>query len=261
VSASGAVVAVVAHPDDESLIAGGTLALSARAGARCGVVSLTRGERGPISAPGLAGSDDLGEVREAELRAAGAALGVAWTACLRHPDGELPWVDEEQAADELAARMEADRPSVVLTFGSDGVYGHPDHAAARAIAGAALDRLGLAQETAVYETVWPPELMADLAAATRERGLPVGLWGLEPQDFGSHEAAATVAVDVRPALAQKLAALRAHRTQLGADHLLTALPDDLAERFLGHELWRRAGGEGAELADLLGAQATPTSDG
>jgi LmbE family N-acetylglucosaminyl deacetylase len=91
--------------------------------------------------------------------------------------------------------------------------------------------------------------MTELAAAARERGLPTGLWGLEPEDFGWGRDA-TLVLDVRPVLARKLAALRAHRTQVGADHLLAALPDDLAELHLGHEGW--TGPADGPLEELLG---------
>jgi N-acetyl-1-D-myo-inositol-2-amino-2-deoxy-alpha-D-glucopyranoside deacetylase len=243
---TGSVVAVVAHPDDESLIAGGTLALAAGAGAATGVVSLTRGERGPISKHTRATRAKLGEVREAELQAAARELGVGWARCLRHPDGELPWVDHDVAADELAALLAPHIPAVVLTFGADGLYWHPDHAAAREIALLAIGRLGEGVE--LYEAAWPSGLVTRLVAAAAERGLPVGLWGLEPEAFGS-DRPATVMIDVRAALPCKLAALRAHRTQVGADHLFAALPDDLAERFLAFEPW--VGPENGALEGLI----------
>jgi LmbE family N-acetylglucosaminyl deacetylase len=243
---TGCVIAVVAHPDDESLIAGGTLALAAAAGAATGIVSLTRGERGPIC-DSLTTREQLGEVREQELRAAAKELGVDWAACLRNPDGELPWIDRSAACAELAALLEPHAPSIVLTFGEDGVYWHPDHAAARDIARTALRRL--AGDAEIYEAVWPPGEMALLVSAARDRGLPAGLWGIEPEAFGCARAP-TVTVDIRPALARKLAALRAHRSQIGSDHLLAALPADLAQQFLARELW--AGPRSGALEELIG---------
>lgn len=243
---NGALVAVVAHPDDESLIAGGTLALAAAAGAATGVLSLTRGEQGPISDDALATRAQLGQVREAELQTAARALGVGWAACLHHPDGELPWVDHDAAAAKLAALLAPNTPAVVLTFGEDGLYWHPDHVAAREIALLAVRRLGAPVD--VYEAAWPSGMVASLVAAAAARGLPVGLWGLDPEAFGS-DRAPTVEIDVRPALVRKLAALRAHRTQIGADHLLAALPDDLAERFLAREPW--VGPEHGALEELI----------
>lgn len=244
---SGGVVAVVAHPDDESLIAGGTLALAAATGTATGVVSLTRGEQGPISDRGLATREQLGDVREAELEAAAVELGVGWSACLRYPDGELPWVDRDAAADELASLLARHAPAVVLTFGNDGLYWHPDHSATLEIARSAIERLGARVD--LYEAAWPTDVMTMLVAAAAERGLPVGLWGVEPGAFGC-DRTPTVVIDVRPVLARKLAGLRAHRTQLGADHLLASLPEDLAERFLSREPW--AGPEDGALEGLIG---------
>lgn len=243
---SAAIVAVVAHPDDESLIAGGTLALAARAGVRTGVVSLTRGENGPISDTSRYSAKRLSRVREAELDRAAHELGLDWATCLSYPDGELPWVDHATVAAELAALLTGPVPDVVLTFGEDGLYGHPDHVATAEIVARALGQLDRPVER--YEAAWPPDLVPELAAAATERGLPHDLWGLEPAAFGS-DRAPTVAIDIRRVLTQKLAALRAHRTQLGPDHLLTALPLDLAERFLGTEPW--AGPRGAKLEGLL----------
>ncbi|MEJ7892341.1 MAG: PIG-L deacetylase family protein [Solirubrobacteraceae bacterium] len=229
----------MAHPDDESLVAGGTLALAAAAGVRAGAVALTRGELGPISDPALATQDTLGAVREGELRDAATALGLAWSSCLGEPDGELEWADEESIADRLAEVLAADPPAVVLTFGADGLYDHPDHVAAGRIAALALGRVG---GGIVLEAAWPPETISALVAAARERGLPTDLWGIPPEAFGSEGPAPTLVVDGTPVLARKLAAIRAHRSQLIDGHLLLGLPDDLALRFLAHEPWRLAPG-------------------
>lgn len=243
---SGSIVAVVAHPDDESLIAGGTLALAARAGVSTGVVSMTAGEHGPIADPTLGARERLGEVRAGELTRAAAVLSLDWVTCLSYPDGELPWVDHEAAAAELAARLAPRGPDAVLTFGEDGLYGHPDHTAAAEIAARAAQRLTGPVE--IYEAAWPRGLLTRLAAAAAQRGLSNGLWGIEPEAFGS-ERPANLIIDVRAVLAEKLAALRCHRTQLAGDHLLAALPFDLAERFLGSEPWR--GPSGGRLRELL----------
>ena len=244
------IVAVVAHPDDEALIAGGTLALAADAGIATGIVSLTRGELGPISDQLLADQRTLGMVRERELRASGAILGVDWTHCLRQPDGELEWADAETVASELAALLFDSSPAVLLTFGADGIYGHADHVATRDIAGRAAALLAPAIP-ALYEAVWAPTLAAELVADARAHGLPDSLWGIEPEAFGSPAGCAT-RVDVRAAIDRKLAALRAHRTQLDDDHLLLALPAELAARHLDKEAWRPADPSAPDvLAGLL----------
>ncbi|HEX8975520.1 MAG TPA: PIG-L deacetylase family protein [Solirubrobacteraceae bacterium] len=243
----GTVAAVVAHPDDESLIAGGTLALAARAGLRTGVVSLTRGEQGPIADPALASVEQLGEVRQEELHRAARALGLDWSVCLAFPDGELEWINHEAAAAELAAALSPWAPDVVLTFGDDGLYWHRDHIAAGEIAALAVQRLDTPAD--IYAAAWPNGLMTELTAAAAQRGLPYDLWGLEPAAFGG-DRRADVTLDVRAVLPRKLAALRAHRTQLASDHLFTSLPLDLAERFLGAEFW--AGPHRERLQELLG---------
>ena len=78
--------------------------------------------------------------------------------------------------------------------------------------------------------------MAELVAAAAQRDLPVDLWGLSPAAFGVARAT-SIEIDVRPVIARKLCAFAAHRTQFAADHLLAALPGDLAARFLGDEGW------------------------
>lgn len=244
---NGAIAAVVAHPDDEALIAGGTLALAARGGLHTTVVSLTRGELGSISGSAPTTRLRLGNVREAELATAGRILGVDRARCLGYPDGELRWVDHAAAARELATLLTARVPDVVLTFGDDGLYGHPDHTAAGQVVARAVRRLR--PPVQVYEAVWPTSMIPGLAAAAAERGLPRDLWGIEPEAFGT-DRAPDLTIDVTPVLAQKLAAVRAHRSQFGPDHLLTALPLDLAERFLANEYW--VGPRPGKLEELLG---------
>lgn len=227
---TGGLVAVVAHPDDESLIAGGTLALAARAGVPTGVVSLTRGELGP--AEGVDDPRTLARVREEELRRAAGELGVSRSRCLREPDGELSWSDS--AGPELAAVLEDWRPDAILTFGADGLYEHPDHVATSRIARGTALEIG----AAVYEAAWDVAVVPALVAAAQARGLPADLWGIDAEAFGVPDPKPSVVVDVSDVLDRKLAAIRAHRSQLAPDHLLARLPDDLALEFLSSEPWR-----------------------
>lgn len=232
-------LAIFAHPDDESLVAGGTLAAWAAAGAEVVILSLTRGERGTSAVPVEAG-ETLGSVREAELRAAAAELG-ATAECLGYPDGELRWQDEAEVLGVLAAHMHSLRPEVVITFGPEGLYWHKDHIAVHRCTLAALDRVALdGIAPAVWLATWPEGRMAALVDAMTARGLPAGLWGLPPSAFGAPPSAITATVDVRSLLAAKLRALRCHRSQLGTDHLFQAIPDDLAVEFLGTECFVRA---------------------
>jgi LmbE family N-acetylglucosaminyl deacetylase len=131
------VLAIFAHPDDETLCAGGTLAKYAGAGADVRVVSLTKGGAGQIRDAGAATRATLTATRERELHAAGGHLGLTETRCLDYPDGELPQIDRQLLV-ELASRLldELD-PDVVITFGPDGFSGHPDHVAVGAAVTAA----------------------------------------------------------------------------------------------------------------------------
>ncbi len=120
---------VFAHPDDEVFCAGGTLAHWAAAGNETMVVSATRGEAGQIQDAHAATRLTLGAARERELRVACRRLGVERVECLDFRDGTLRDVDESTLAREVAARIRAFGPDVVITFGPDGGYGHPDHIA------------------------------------------------------------------------------------------------------------------------------------
>lgn len=251
----GRILAVFAHPDDESIVAGGTLAACAAAGWEVRLLCATRGEQGPIARPDLATRASLGAVREAELRAAAAALGLAAVECLGYPDGELRRGDPDRIRHDLALRLRRWRPDAVLTFGPEGLYWHRDHVAVHrftldALAATAGD--GLAPR--VYYATWPEGHMEALVTALAARGLTVDLWGLRPADFGAPADAITTVLDVRPFLAAKIRALRCHRSQLAEGHLFRVIPGDLAAEFLGREYFVRAhapAGEADWLEDAL----------
>src|SRR5262249_5382221 len=121
---------VLAHPDDESLGLGGTLAMYAAAGVETSLVMATRGERGWSGEAGAyPGPRALGRTREAELRSAAQALGIGDLVFLDEMDGELNRADPTAVITRVVAEIRRIRPSVVVTFGPDGVYGHPDHVA------------------------------------------------------------------------------------------------------------------------------------
>lgn len=238
----GGVLVVTAHPDDETLIAGGVLAACSAAGLDTGVLCLTRGEHGPIADVVLATRDNLGELREAELRAACDDLGVSWVKCYRRQDAELLWTNSTAVARQIARVVDARRPRAVITFGADGLYHHPDHIAVHRFTHRALELVGGGSARLrpwLYESVWHASRVVELAHAMRERGLPSGLWGIPPADFGVDHDGSAIEVDVRPFLECKLSALRRHRTQLDPGHLFSALPADLAEEHLGWERFRR----------------------
>jgi LmbE family N-acetylglucosaminyl deacetylase len=128
---------IFAHPDDETLCAGGTLAKYASDGAEVRVVSLTKGGAGQIRDASAATRSSLRAVREKELDAAGIQLGLTETRCLDYPDGGLSDIDSQilvRLASELISEVS---PGVVITFGPDGFSGHPDHVAVGAAVTAA----------------------------------------------------------------------------------------------------------------------------
>lgn len=120
---------VFAHPDDEVFCIGGTLAQWAEAGSETMIISATRGEAGQIQDARAASRGTLGAVREQELRAACARLGVQRVECLDYGDGTLAEVDAAMLAGHVATFIRDFQPDVVVTFGPDGGYGHPDHIA------------------------------------------------------------------------------------------------------------------------------------
>lgn len=129
-SGSLRLMAVLAHPDDESLGIGGTLARYAAEGAEVHLVTATRGEKGRyFDNANRPGNEEVGRVREAELRAAAAALGVREVSLLGYVDGELDEADPVEAIGRIVAHLRRVRPQVVVTFDPFGAYGHPDHVA------------------------------------------------------------------------------------------------------------------------------------
>jgi len=122
---------VTAHPDDESLGFGGTLARYAAEGVDVSLVVATRGERGRFgdgSAP-HPGPEELGRIREGEVREAARALGIGEVRFLGYRDAELDAAPPAEAAARVAACLRELEPDVVVTFDPFGVYGHPDHIA------------------------------------------------------------------------------------------------------------------------------------
>ena len=143
-------LAVLAHPDDESLGFGGALAQAAAAGVETYLVTATRGERGRFFDRGKsAPPEEVGLVREAELRAAARVLGIREVSLLGYPDGAVDSVDPDSAVAAIAAHIRRIRPHVALTFGPDGAYGHPDHIAVCQFLSAAIPCAADAAYTAV----------------------------------------------------------------------------------------------------------------
>ena len=136
-------VAIFAHPDDESLGAGSTLAKYAAEGVEVYLICATRGERGwsgdEKDNPGLT---TLGRIREEELNRAAKILNIKKVYFLDYMDGDLDHATSQEAVDKLAAIIRDIRPQVALSFGPEGAYGHPDHIAISQFSSAACIRAG-----------------------------------------------------------------------------------------------------------------------
>jgi LmbE family N-acetylglucosaminyl deacetylase len=148
---------VFAHPDDEVFCAGGTMARAAEAGAEVMIVSATRGEQGQIRDPAAATRRTLGAVREGELCAAAAELGVRRVQVLAYPDGTLQRHRSSLGA-AIADIMRQFDPDTVVTFGADGGYGHPDHVAISGLTTQAFRALARDRNRGrrLYHAVFPP---------------------------------------------------------------------------------------------------------
>lgn len=278
------VVAVHAHPDDEAITTGGSLFDLARRGADVLVVTCTLGEEGEVIGAPFAHltndyADQLGGFRVAELTRALSILGVRGrflggagrfrdSGMAGSPAHENPraFVNSgAEAVDLLADILEVERPHLVITYGPDGGYGHPDHIRAHEITHAAARRVD------VPRILWTVNDLAETAAGVRDITLVPGGWSLPDEDYlanqgvGKHD----LAIDLDDgALAAKREAMRAHATQIWfADgsvsatnpqaawgqgrHPVWALSNLLAQPLLSREHYQLAAGELPE-ADLLG---------
>ena len=236
------ILAIFAHPDDESLTCGGTIARLTDAGARVVLLCASRGERGSVSDPALVPGGDVGQARTRELLDAAAILGIRDVVVLDHRDGNLRWEDVPELHAEIVALVEQYRPSVVITFDEDGLYWHLDHIGVHERTYTALRTFGDAAPALYYVTM-PKGIMREVVEAAQARGaaLPdARVWGIAPDAFGAAAEPPTLSIDVRPWVPRKLAALRSHRTQIGPRHPLTWIDDDQARRWLGVEYFRKA---------------------
>src|SRR5215207_10278 len=136
---------VFAHPDDETFCAGGTLAKYVAAGWEVMVISATSGQAGQIRDPLVATRRTLGQVREREFYTACQQLGVRHAQVLDYMDGTLQDVDPDELTGAVVRIMRAFQPDIVITFGPDGAYGHPDHIAIGAATTRAFELAGSPQ--------------------------------------------------------------------------------------------------------------------
>ncbi|MDH3207125.1 MAG: PIG-L family deacetylase [Gemmatimonadota bacterium] len=228
-------LAVFAHPDDESLAAGGLLSLCADSGVRVSLLCLTHGEHGP-------GPDgiELGEVRAIELVEAARVLGVHDVVLLDHEDGMIPSIDGALLEADILGAIDRFSPDVVVTFDEDGLYWHPDHIAVHERTTAVVAGLGDSGPALWYVSMPEGAMRAVIDAAGDHGGRANEILGVaDPDAFGSMARTPSLVLEAGPFAARKLAALRCHHTQVDGGALERIRETD-AERLLGTEHYRRA---------------------
>ena len=248
---------IFAHPDDESFGMAGTLARSTRAGHRVAIVCATRGEEGQIADPALATPANLGVVREGELRAACAAVGVTDVTFLDYIDGHLAEADVTEATGRIVAQLRRFRPTVVATFDSNGGYGHVDHMAIHRLTLAAVtaaadparypeqlrDGLTPHRVRKIYYTEIPRERLIAMRDQQRSQGqdfIPGGDEAtLQVEQMGVPEAELTTIVTLNDEeYAAKRRSMAAHATQLAPDSPFANANEQEMRQFMGTETFK-----------------------
>jgi LmbE family N-acetylglucosaminyl deacetylase len=239
---------ILAHPDDESLGLGGTLAKYAAEGVELSLLTATRGQRGwkgePDDDPG---PEALGAERTGELEAAAQVLGVRRLWVLDHLDGALDRVDARDIVPQLAQRIREAAPHVVVTFGPDGVYGHPDHIAISQFASAAVVLAAAPDERldGVPHTVSKLYFLAVRRDVLEAYQRAFGAFGKEVDGVVRRAAAwedwaVTTRIDARAFGAVVWEAIGCHRTQFGEYRKLERLTGDDWLTAFGEQTFYRA---------------------
>jgi LmbE family N-acetylglucosaminyl deacetylase len=235
----GTIVSFHAHPDDEAIASGGTLARAAAAGHRVVLVFATRGELGEPVPGVLEPGEQLAMRRSAECYTSAAALGAKRveflgftdSGMMGEPSNEAPFcfwqADVEYAARTLAVLLDQEEPDVLTIYDDNGVYGHPDHIQ--------VHRVGKrAGELSAVPVVAQGTVNRDwMQRGFRESGRE----GDIPPNMGKPESEITHRVEAVDFVAQKRESMRAHASQMAPDHFLLALPDAMFALGMGTEFY------------------------
>ena len=264
---------VHAHPDDEVISTGGIMAMYSERNALVTLVTCTLGEEGEVVVPALRHlasdrDDTLGPYRVGELAASCEALGVKdhrflggvgrWrdSGMMGEPTNDRVdcfWrADLSEAAHDLVKIMREVRPQVVITYDENGAYGHPDHIMANKVTVAAFDLSadpGYAPELGepwapvkLYYSAIPRTQFRDAMQALKEQGIDPGFGDDEPS-FIIDDELVTTSVDVQAYMSAKVAAMRAHATQIAMDDAFYAMADGGPRAMFAHETFRLIRGE------------------
>lgn len=234
-------LAILAHPDDESLGFGGTLAKYAAEGIETYLVTATRGERGRFGPRGERGDPvEVGRVREAELHAAAQVLGIREVSILGYPDGAVDQVQAPIAIRAIVAHIRRIRPQVIVTFGPDGAYGHPDHIAISQFTtsatvcaadacysiedGSEVDPLPAHRTSKLHFVAWRSNKWEAYQAALRRLASVVD--GVERQATPWPDWAITTELDTSNVWPIVWKAVCCHRTQMAIYNRLEDLPEE-----------------------------------
>ncbi len=261
---------VLAHPDDETFGASATLAKYVAGGAELVMVCATRGEVGQISDLSDATPATLGQAREQELRNAAAAVGAKEVIFLDYIDGQVAAADFAELEAKVVALYRHYRPNVVITFGKEGVYGHPDHVTIGKAAVAAFQDAADPLKFADDEPYQPqklyflalsmPRMMRSMQRAI-ELGVPaVGMAadftaGRNPGEgdvriggdaapagapVGSPEEDITTVIDTTNFTDQKVQAIQSHRSQLAKDLPFRYVTPEIGRQIYTEEIFSHA---------------------
>jgi LmbE family N-acetylglucosaminyl deacetylase len=278
---------IFAHPDDETFGTAGVMAAAVERGVPVTVISATRGEAGESAITGLDDPERLGVVRERELREAMRQIGVSDVRLLGYrdsgmagsPSAEHPQafirVPVESAATRLVSHIRSIRPHVILTFGPEGLYGHPDHlhmhhVALRAVQLAAdPSHKGRAnsepwQTPSLYFAAFPREDM--LAMFDRPNNPLRSLPEDARANLGTPRSEITHRINIEPWQAGKRAAIASHRTQTAEGGPLAGIPPEVIEWQLSSEYFVRAplpwsSGEEDSASDIIAVIAAEQDSG
>lgn len=202
----GTILGVWAHPDDEAYLSAGLMARAISDGARVVVVTATRGERGAPD-PVEWSPERMGRLRQRELAASLAALGVTEHLFLGHLDGTCAGVGLDEGARQIAGVLEDVDPDLIVTFGPDGMTGHPDHSAVSAWTSEALQVTGSAAR--LLHATTSRDFLQRHADIHERFGI---FFGGEPPWTPPEELALELELD-QELMDAKLAALRAQASQ------------------------------------------------
>jgi len=240
-----------AHPDDEAIATGGTMARAKSEGHRVVLLSATRGELGEFAPDSLAPGEQLVDRRVAELHAAAEVLGADRVEFLDYLDsgmageptndapGSFASADVEEAAQRLARILEEEHADVLTIYDKNGNYGHPDHIQVHVVGKRAAEIAGTKR---VYEATVDRDYLLGLMAQMATENPDVPEAPADVETLGMPADMITTTVDVRDFVDAKRAAMVAHASQIPADSFFLQLPPDAFREAFGQEWFIRRDG-------------------